>query len=127
MKPRVSEIAHGVYRISTFHEGFQLEFNQFIVNDEEPFLMHTGMRQMFPSTKAGVAEVIDPTKVRWIGFSHFESDECGALNDWLALAPEATTVCSVTGLSRRSGRAISSPGLAARASLMTHRLCAYGL
>ena len=97
MKPKVAEIADGVYRISTFHPGFQLEFNQFVVNDDEPFLMHTGMRQMFPLTKAGVAEVIDPTKIRWIGFSHFESDECGALNDWLAIAPEAQAVCSVVG------------------------------
>lgn len=97
MKPTVAEIADGVYRISTFHPEYQLEFNQFVVDDDEPFLMHTGMRHMFEFTKAGIAQVLDPSKIRWIGFSHFESDECGALNDWLAVAPQAQAVCSVVG------------------------------
>jgi flavorubredoxin len=55
------------------------------------------MRTMFSATRAGVAKVLDPAHVRWIGFSHFESDECGALNEWLAAAPHARAVCSVVG------------------------------
>jgi flavorubredoxin len=97
VKHRVSEIARGVHRISTFHPDFGIQFNQFLITDDEPFLMHTGMRRMFEHTLAGVREVLDPARLRWIGFSHFESDECGALNEWLALAPQAQAVCSFVG------------------------------
>jgi flavorubredoxin len=94
---RVSEIARGVHRISTFHPDFGIQFNQFLITDGEPFLMHAGMRRMFEHTLAGVREVLDPARLRWIGFSHFESDECGALNEWLALAPQVQAVCSFVG------------------------------
>ena len=97
MKSNVTEIARDVYRISTFHPDFGIQFNQFLIKDDEPFLMHTGLRQMFPATLAGVAAVLDPASVRWIGFSHFEADECGALNEWLKLAPQAQAVCSFVG------------------------------
>jgi flavorubredoxin len=98
MKPTVTEIAPDVYRISTFHPEFGIQFNQFLVRDDEPFLMHTGMRKMFAATREGVASVIDPASLRWIGFSHFEPDECGALNDWLAVAPRAQAVSGFVGV-----------------------------
>ncbi len=97
MKASVTEIAADVYRISTFHPEYKIQFNQFLLKDAEPFLMHTGFKKMFPITLEGVRRVMDPAQVRWIGFSHFESDECGALNEWLAVAPEAQAVCSVVG------------------------------
>ena len=97
MESKVTEIARDVYRISTFHPDFGIQFNQFLIKDDEPFIMHTGMKKMFPLTRDAVASVIDPAKLRWIGFSHFESDECGALNEWLAVAPNAQAVCSFVG------------------------------
>ena len=97
MKTDVTEIAPDLFRISTFHPEFGIQFNQFLVRDDEPFLMHTGMRRMFEATRSGVARVIDPSRVRWIGFSHFEPDECGALNEWLAVAPQAAAVSGVVG------------------------------
>jgi flavorubredoxin len=97
MKCNVTEIAPAVYRISTFHPEYGIQFNQFLIADDEPFLMHTGFRRMFSITREGVAAVLDPASVRWIGFSHFESDECGALNDWLKVAPHAQAVCSFVG------------------------------
>jgi flavorubredoxin len=97
MTTTVTEIAPDVYRISTFAPAFGIQFNQFLVQDDEPFLMHTGMRKMFSATREGVATVLDPARLRWIGFSHFESDECGALNEWLAVAPQAQAVCSFVG------------------------------
>lgn len=97
MKTNVTEIAPAVYRISTFHPEFGIQFNQFLIADDEPFLMHTGFRNMFPLTKEGVAAVLDPATVRWIGFSHFEADECGALNEWLEVAPQAQAVSSFVG------------------------------
>lgn len=97
MKSTVTEIATGVYRISTFHPRFKIQFNQFLIQDEQPFLMHTGFRKMFPLTLEAAASVLDPSKIRWIGFSHFESDECGALNEWLRIAPGAEAVCTFVG------------------------------
>jgi flavorubredoxin len=97
MESKVTEIAPDVYRISTFHPEIGIQFNQFLIKDDEPFIMHTGLKKMFPITREAVARVIDPAKLRWIGFSHFESDECGALNEWLAVAPNAKAVCSFVG------------------------------
>jgi flavorubredoxin len=97
MKSKVTEIAPDLYRISTFHPTFGIQFNQFVLKDDAPFLMHTGLRRMFPDTLEGVASVLDPSSIRWIGYSHFEPDECGALNEWLALAPRAQAVCSLVG------------------------------
>lgn len=97
MQSKVTEIAPDIYRISTFHPEYGIQFNQFLINDDEPFLMHTGFKRMFQTTLEGVASLIDPAALRWIGFSHFESDECGALNQWLAVAPGAQALCNFVG------------------------------
>ncbi|HEY6871382.1 MAG TPA: hypothetical protein VI298_01515 [Geobacteraceae bacterium] len=97
METRVDEIAPDLFRISTYIAKVRLQFNQFLVRDDEPLLYHTGMRRMFPQVRAAVAKIIDPASIRWIGFSHFEADECGALNEWLSLAPHAEPVCGVVG------------------------------
>lgn len=97
MESNVTEIAPDVYRISTFNSDFGIQFNQFLIRDDEPFIMHTGMKKMFPTTLEAVASIIDPATLRWVGFSHFESDECGALNDWLNVAPNAQGACSFVG------------------------------
>ena len=93
----VTEIAPDVYRISTFIPEADLQFNQFLIKDDEPLLFHTGMKALFPVVREAVATVLDPSKIRWIGFSHFEADECGSLNEWLQIAPEAQPVCSMVG------------------------------
>ena len=97
MNSNVTEVAANVYRISTFHPDYQIQFNQYLIKDDEPFLMHTGFRKMFDVTREEVASLMDPSLVRWFGFSHFESDECGALNDWLRIAPAGQAVCSLVG------------------------------
>src|SRR5947207_883942 len=97
MNTNITEIAADVYRISTFNPDYQIQFNQFLIKDEQPFLMHTGLRRMFDITLAAVSKLIDPATLRWLGYSHFEPDECGALNEWLRVAPEAQPVCSVVG------------------------------
>jgi flavorubredoxin len=97
MSSKVTEIAADIYRISTFHPEYGIQFNQFLVRDDQPFLMHTGFRRMFESTLEDVRSVIDPATLRWIGFSHFEADECGALNEWLRIAPRAQPACSMVG------------------------------
>jgi flavorubredoxin len=94
---RIDEIAPDLFRISIFVPPIDLQFNHFVVRDEEPLLFHTGMRRMFPEVRDAVARVIDPASLRWISWSHFEVDECGALNEWLAAAPNAQAVCSQIG------------------------------
>lgn len=93
----ITEIAPDVFRFSLFVPEANLQFNQFLVRDDEPLLYHTGMRAIFPLVREAVAQIIDPAKIRHIGFSHFEADECGALNEWLAVAPAAEPVCSFVG------------------------------
>jgi flavorubredoxin len=95
---RIDEIAPDLYRISIYLPQINLQFNHFLVRDEQPLLFHTGMRRMFPEVREAVARLIDPAALRWISWSHFEVDECGALNDWLAIAPHAEAVCSQVGV-----------------------------
>ena len=74
-----------------------MQFNHFLVRDEEPLLFHAGFKGMFPVLREAVGNLIDPTKLRYVAWSHFESDEVGALNEWLQLAPQAEPVCTLVG------------------------------
>lgn len=96
MNTRIDEITDGIYRLNTPLDipGGSFSFNQYLVVDDEPLLFHTGPRQLFPFIREAMAKVMDPAKLRYVSFSHFEADECGSLNDWLAAAPEAEPVCS---------------------------------
>ena len=96
---RVTEISPDHFVISIYAKDFNLLFNHFLIKDEEPVLFHAGMKQMFPLVRDAVSRIIKPSTLRWIAFSHFEADECGALNEWLTLASRATPVCGlVAGL-----------------------------
>lgn len=97
MNTQVDEIGSDLFRISTYISKFDLQFNQFLVRDDEPLLFHTGMKGMLDQVRQGVAKVIDPATLRWISFSHFEADECGSLNQWLEIAPQAQPVCGFIG------------------------------
>lgn len=111
----VNEIADGIYRISTPIEtpAGIFTFNQFLIDDDEPFLFHTGLRQMFPVVQGAVESVMPVSSLRHVAFSHVEADECGSLNGWLAAAPKARPVCgqvaamvSVEDLADRPPRAL---------------------
>ena len=93
----IAEIAPDLFRITTFVKPFNLQFSQFLVRDDEPLLFHTGPRALFSEVKAAVTSLIDLRALRWIGFSHFESDECATLPEWQQLAPQSQAVCSVVG------------------------------
>lgn len=97
MTATVDEIAPDLFRISCFNEQANFQFSSFLVRDDEPLLYHTNLRGYFDDVLTGVKSVLDPATIRWIGFSHFESDECGSLNEWLAAAPHAEPVCSFVG------------------------------
>ena len=93
----IDEIAPDVFRLSVYVPDFDMQFNHFLVRDEEPLLFHTGLKSMFPLLMDAVATILDPATIKWIGWSHFESDECGSLNEWLQVAPEAQPFCTLVG------------------------------
>lgn len=114
----IHEIAHGIYRINTPIElpgdAGAFSFNQYLIDDDEPLLFHTGLRALFPLVAEAVASVMPVARLRHIAFSHVEADECGALNQWLAAAPQATPLCgtvaamvSVADLADRPPRALA--------------------
>ena len=101
METKISEIAAGIYRLSTHVDGIAppagFTFNQFLVTGDAPLLFHTGLRRMFPAVRAAVARVMPPENLRWITFGHDEADECGAMNHWLGIAPRAEVAHGQTG------------------------------
>ena len=101
MQTRIDEIASGIYRLSTFVTQVEpggLVFNQFLILGEEPLLFHTGMRGLFPLVREAVAKLMPPEKLRWITFGHYEADECGSMNEWLGIAPNAQIAHGMTGV-----------------------------
>jgi len=114
----VHEIAAGIYRINTPvvppDGSGAFNFNQYLVVDDEPLLFHTGPRRMFPLVSEAIGAILPVGRLRYIGFSHVEADECGALNQLLTAAPNAVPVCSrvaamvsVDDLSDRPARALA--------------------
>lgn len=93
----IDEIAPDLYRLSLYVPEIDMQFNHFLVRDEEPLLFHAGLKGMFPALKEAVSQLIDPTTLRHIAWSHFESDEIGGLNEWLEIAPNAQPVCTMLG------------------------------
>jgi flavorubredoxin len=92
-----TEIAPDIYRISIFADFAHLQFNHFLVKDDEPLLFHTGLRGMHAEIREAISKLMNVSDLRHISFSHFESDECGSLNEWLAAAPKADVICSQVG------------------------------
>src|SRR5688572_29355201 len=99
---QIDEISRGIYRISTpvrpgpeMPPGFS--FNQILIAAEQPLLFHAGPKWLFPLVREAVRAVLPPESVRYVGFSHNEADESGALGDWLELAPRAQALCSQVG------------------------------
>jgi flavorubredoxin len=101
MKTDVAEIAHGIFRLSTFvpdiapPAGFT--FNQFLITADQPLLFHCGPRGMFPLVSNAVSTIMPIETLKWISFGHVESDECGAMNLWLEAAPDAQVIFNPLG------------------------------
>lgn len=114
----VHEIAAGIYRINTpvsIPNGpGRFSFNQYLIADEEPLVFHTGPRKMFALVAEAIGKVLPLPTLRYIAFSHFEADECGALNAFLGAAPGAQPACgriaalvSVNDFADRPARALA--------------------
>lgn len=101
METKIAEIADGIYRLSTYvpqiapPAGFA--FNSFLIRAEQPLLFHTGLHKMFSLNVEAVAKLMPVAKLRWIAFGHYEADECGAMNEWLSVAPNAQVAHGATG------------------------------
>jgi hypothetical protein len=101
MRTRIDEIAAGIFRISTavppetMPGGFT--FNQYLIRDEQPLLYHTGPKKMFALVKEAIDKILPANTLRYVGFSHYEADECGSLNEFLKLAPSAEPLCGPHG------------------------------
>lgn len=113
----VHEIADGIYRVNTpvlIESAGGFSFNQYLIVDDEPLLFHTGLRKMFPLVREAVTSVLPVERLRYLAFSHVEADECGSLNEWLAVAPQSVPVCgsvaamvSIGDLADRAPRALA--------------------
>jgi flavorubredoxin len=97
METTIDEVADNIFRFSTFPDGAPLPFNQFIVRGERSLLFHTGMRALFPLVSDAVAKVVPLDQLEWITFGHVEADECGAMNQFLAIAPNAKVAHGALG------------------------------
>lgn len=101
METKVSEIANGIYRLSTFTSAIApptgFTFNQFLILGDEPLMFHTGLRKMFPLNRDALSRIMSPERLRWIAFGHYEADECGAMNEWLTIARNAEIAHGQTG------------------------------
>ena len=117
-RTNIQEIADGIYRINT-PVGFpggpgEFSFNQYLVIDDEPLVFHTGPRRLFPYVQEAISRVMPLQRLRHVGLSHFEADECGAMNEFLAASPQATPFCgriaamtSVEDFAERPPRALA--------------------
>ena len=113
----VHQVADGIYRINTpivLPGAMAFNFNQYLLVDDAPLLFHTGPRQLFPHVRQAVAAVMPVERLRYVGFSHVEADECGSINDWLRVAPQAQPLCgqvaalvSMNDLADRAPRALA--------------------
>jgi len=116
-RTNVDEIADGIYRINTPVDvpgGPAFNFNQYLLVDDEPLLFHTGPRQLFPVVHEAIASLMPVERLRYVGFSHVEADECGSLNLLLGAAPQAVPLCgqiaamvSINDLADRPPRALA--------------------
>ncbi len=97
METMTDEIADGIHRLSTYVPEADFMFNQFLIEADEPLLFHTGPRRMFPLVSRAVARIVPLDRIQWITFGHVEADECGSMNEWLAVAPGATIAHTAVG------------------------------
>lgn len=100
MQTRVTEIADGIHQLSTYIADVGptgMRFNQYLIDDEQPLLFHTGHRALFPLVSGAIGSIMPIERLRWVTFGHVEADECGAMNEFLAAAPDAQVAHGALG------------------------------
>src|SRR5260221_10874448 len=94
---QINQVAEGIYRISSYAPDPDMSFNQFLIDDEHPALIHTGTYPLYEDVRQAVAEILDPSRLAYIIVPHFEADECGGMGRFSAEAQHAVLVCSLVG------------------------------
>src|SRR5260370_12096053 len=97
---QIDRVAEGIYRISSYAPTSDMSFNQFLIEDEHPALIHTGTYPMYEDVRQAMAEVLDPRRLDYIIVPHFEADECGGMGGFFTEARQAEPVCSIVGARR---------------------------
>jgi flavorubredoxin len=98
MTSDVREIVDGVYRLCTLRPGsVPISFNQFLIDDEKPTLIHTGYYESYDSVRAAVAKVLDPKRLAYVVIGHFEADECGGMERFISDSPASVLIASEVG------------------------------
>ena len=95
---RVDHLSGGIYRISTYAPEKRISFNQFLIDDDEPALIHTGTFPMYADVRSAITQVLDPSRLRHVIVPHFEADECGGMGRFVAEAPKSVLACSAVGV-----------------------------
>ena len=98
METRIDQIAGGIYRIATMTDAYGITFNQFLIDDERPALIHTGEYGSYENVRKAISEVLDPSKLAYVALLHWEGDENGSMEPFLAEAPDAQLVGSALSI-----------------------------
>src|SRR5947207_5218028 len=98
METRIDHIAGGIYRIATMTDAYGITFNQFLIDDEQPALIHTGEHGSYENVRKAISEVVDPSKLAYVALLHWEGDENGSMEPLLAEAPGAQLVGSALSI-----------------------------
>ncbi len=93
----IDQVAQGIYRIASYAPTSDMSFNQFLIEDQHPTLIHTGTCPLYEAVRQAVAQVLDPARLDYIIVPHFEADECGGMGRFVAEARQAVLVCSLVG------------------------------
>jgi flavorubredoxin len=98
MTTRIDHITGGIYRISSWNPQYGITFNQFLIDDDRPALIHTGEYGMYDDVRKAVAQVLDPSKLAYVTLLHWEGDENGGMDRFMDAAPESTLVGSALSI-----------------------------
>src|SRR5206468_1815522 len=98
METRIDHLIGGIYRISTWVPEYRITFNQFLIDDERPALIHTGEYGFYENIRAVISKVLDPTRLAYIALLHWEGDENGGMDRFMADAPAAELVGSALSI-----------------------------
>ena len=98
METRIDRIVGGIYRIATMTEPYGITFNQFLIDDEAPTLIHTGEFGTYESVRRAISEVLDPKRLAKVILLHWEGDENGGMDRFMAEAPRAELIGSALSI-----------------------------
>ena len=97
------KIFTGLYQFSSYVPLIDLSFHQYLLEGDEPVLIHTGNIDQTRSLLQKLEAVLGSRKLKYIFGSHFEADEFGGLRVILDRYPDVKAVCSKVSSRQLSG------------------------